>query len=102
MPNASFWLELKTESDSGPTLRPQQAAWHLREASNGGLSYVICDFPKAPYLRIWKGLESALAGSAGMLCVRPLIEANTVAEALRLLLEDALRQHAARSSASSR
>lgn len=83
-------------------MRPQQAAWHLREAANGGVSYVLCDFSTSPYLKIWRGSDAALAGSAGLLCAPTLAEADTMAEALRLLFEDALRLHAARSLAAPR
>ena len=99
---ASFWLELKSQDRTALCLRPQQAAWHLREAACGGLSYVLSDFPRSPYLKIWRGSDGALTGSAGLLCVPALIEADTVADALRLLFADALRLRADQSLASAR
>lgn len=99
---ASFWVELKAPIGKTPALRPQQAAWHIRHASCGGLSYVICGFGRRPYLKIWRGSEAALAGSAGLLCVPALITCDGMDEALRLLFEDALRLSAAASSAALR
>lgn len=98
----SFWVELKAPVGKAAILRPQQAAWHARQAHCGGLSYVLCGFAHPPYLKIWRGLDGALAGSAGLLCVPPLIACEGMAEALRLLFEDALRLAAAASSAALR
>ena len=99
---ASFWIELKASSGKPPALRPQQAAWHARQAACGGLSYVLCGCAHPPYVKIWRGSEAALAGSAGLLCAPTRIEANDMADALRLLFADALRLNAERSSAASR
>lgn len=98
----SFWVELKSKNKGTVSLRPQQAAWHARQAHCGGRSYVLCGFGHPPYLKIWRGSEASLAGSAGLLCVPPLIACDGMAEALRLLFDDALRLNAAESSAALR
>lgn len=102
VPECSFWVELKADNRLSPTLRPQQAAWHLREARCGGLSYVLCGSPVSPTVKIWRGSAASLAGSAGLSCVPALIEATSMAEALRLLLADALRLQIERGLAASR
>jgi hypothetical protein len=102
IPGVSFWVELKASKTDGVSLRPQQAAWHARQASCGGLSYVLCGFALPPYVKIWRGSEAALAGSAGLLCAPTLIESDSMADALRLLCADALRLNAERSSAALR
>lgn len=99
---ASFWIELKSDKHSKPTLRPQQAAWHLRQASCGGLSYVLCGCARSPYVKIWRASEASLRASAGLLCVPTLIECDDMGEALRLLFADALRLVAEGSLAASR
>lgn len=98
----SFWVELKANNNTVPTLRPQQAAWHARQASCGGLSYVLCGFAHPPYLKIWRASVPSNMSSAGMLCVPALIESDSMADALRLLFADALRLNAERSSAALR
>ena len=101
-PGVSFWVELKAPVGKQVSLRPQQAAWHARQASCGGLSYVLCGFAHPPYVKIWRGSEAALAGSAGLHALRPVVACEGMAEALRLLFEDALRLNAAASSAALR
>ena len=101
-PGVSFWVELKASNTGAVSLRPQQAAWHARQASCGGLSYVLCGFAHPPYLKIWRGSEAALAGSAGLHALRPVVACDGMAEALRLLFADALRLNAAASSAALR
>lgn len=101
-PGVSFWVELKAPVGKQVSLRPQQSAWHVRQAACGGHSYVLCGFAHPPYVKIWRGSEAALAGSAGMLCVPALIACDGMAEALRLLFADALRLNAAASSAALR
>jgi len=98
----SFWVELKASNSEAPVLRPSQAAWHMRQAACGGLSYVLCGFTRSPRLRIWRGFEAALAGSAGLLCAPTLFETDDMAEALRLLREDALRETLERCLAAAR
>ena len=98
----SFWVELKSANNGAPALRPQQAAWHARQASCGGLSYVLCGFSSSPYLKIWRASAPSPTSSAGMLCGPALIESDSMAEALRLLFADALRLNAERSSAALR
>jgi len=102
IPGVSFWVELKASNGSDPVLRPQQAAWHARQAACGGLSYVLCGFPRSPYLKIWRASAPAQNASTGMLCGPALIETDSMAEALRLLCSDALRLNAERSSAALR
>lgn len=99
---ASFWVELKSENGRAVALRPQQAAWHARQASCGGRSYVLCGFAHPPYVRIYRGCEAALAGSAGLLCVPALISSDSMADALRLMITDALRPRAEWNPAASR
>ena len=98
----SFWVELKSANNGPPALRPQQAAWHARQASCGGLSYVLCGFSTSPHLKIWRASAPSPTSSAGMLCGPALIESDSMAEALRLLFADALRLNAERSSAALR
>ena len=98
IPGVSFWVELKASKADVVSLRPQQAAWHARQASCGGLSYVLCGFSTSPYVKIWR----ASAPSAGLLCGPALIESDSMAEALRLLCADALRLNASQSSAALR
>jgi hypothetical protein len=95
----SFWVELKASKTDGVSLRPQQAAWHARQASCGGLSYVLCRFAHPPYVKIWR---ASAPFPAGLLCGPALIESDSMAEALRLLCADALRLNAAQSSAALR
>ena len=97
-----FWVELKAVKVGAPALRPQQAAWHARQASCGGLSYVLCGFPHPPYVKIWRASAPSPTSSAGMLCGPALIESDSMADALRLLFADALRLNAERSSAALR
>ena len=102
IPGVSFWVELKASNSSAPSLRPQQAAWHARQASCGGLSYVLCGFPHPPYVKIWRASAPSPTASAALLCGPALIESDSMADALRLLCADALRLNAERSSAALR
>ena len=99
IPGVSFWVELKASKTDGVSLRPQQAAWHARQASCGGLSYVLCRFAHPPYVKIWR---ASAPFPAGLLCGPALIESDSMADALRLLCADALRLNAERSSAALR
>jgi hypothetical protein len=102
IPGVSFWVELKASKADVVSLRPQQAAWHARQASCGGLSYVLCGFAHPPYVKIWRASAPSQNASAGLLCGPALIESDSMADALRLLCADALRLNAAQSSAALR
>ena len=102
IPGVSFWVELKASKTDGVSLRPQQAAWHARQASCGGLSYVLCGFALPPYVKIWRASAPSQNASTGLLCGPALIESDSMAEALRLLCADALRLNASQSSAALR
>lgn len=92
----SVWVELKSENKHNAFLRPQQSAWHLRQATCGGLTYVLCGCPRSPLVKIYRGSDAALAGSAGLLCAPALVDGAVMEEALRLMRDDALRLSALR------